>query len=50
MVAEEKPKRDRLKNCLKVASSRDSCLEDYISGFVAVIVQPQYENMIRLLR
>jgi len=31
MVAEAKPRRDRLKNCLEVASSRDSCLEDHIS-------------------
>ena len=31
-VTEAKPRRDRLKNCLEAASSRDSCLEDYISG------------------
>jgi len=33
MVAEARPRQNRLKNCLKAASSRDSWLEDYISVY-----------------
>jgi len=36
-VVEAKPRRDSLKNCLEAASSRDSCLEDYIPAYMTML-------------